>query len=353
MTIVNTLMVTSDVEYSHRLRNYIAKHNSNIKLTILNDVAQLNSIALATYSVVLIGDEFEGYKISLPSGTNCGYLSAKDIGGTINDHNRYCKYRSGETIVNIILDLYSEVSANSNVLQTNANIYVFASAVGGMGASLVSAAYAVMLANRGLRVLHFTFDRYCTPSLFFDGQAQGDFSDFIFSVISSERRNTNLSIKAASLLSTDSSGVKYMNACKNAADMDDILTGDRLKRAFDAIQASGEYDAVVVDLSILDTSAWNIVKDKMKNLYLVSHNDIISQNKLKRVLENLKTNDTRNNTDLLSACRVIINRDVKRQVATGTVDFGVPIIGHIPEYKDGNIRAIINAICLLEMWNNY
>ncbi len=347
MTIINVLLVTNDVEYSHRLRRYITENHGDVKLTILDSVSGLGSVmGASSYSVMLIGEEFQELKFDLPAGMNCGWLCSRDIGGNIGGFRRFCKYRSGETLYNMILELYSDVSAD-----TGTPVYAFTASNGGAGATLVSASFAVRLASGGAKVLYFSFDRYSMPSLIFDGDSHSGMSDFIFAVLASEKRDTNLSVKAASILSRDSSGVKYMQGCKSAVDMDE-LDPARLAKAFAAVQSSDEYGAVVLDIPLSDAAAWEAVQKYITRLFIVTGANAAAQQKLARVSEALRINDARRQTDLYGRCSVIINKDGQRREMTGTTDSGMPIIGAVPRYKDDNIRAVVNAISRLNMWND-
>lgn len=352
MTIINVLLVTSDVDYSHRLRKYITENHGDVKLTILSSASGIAGvIGASSYSVMLIGEEFQALKLELPAGMNCGWLCSRDIGGSFGGYRRFCKYRSGETLYNMILSLYSEVSVDSGSHRAGTPVYAFTASNGGAGSTLVSAAFAVRLASGGAKTLYFSFDRYSMPSLIFDGDTHAGMSDFIFSVLSAEKRDTNLSVKAASILARDSSGVKYMQGCKSAVDMDE-LNPAQLAKAFAAVQSSDEYSAVVVDIPLSDAAAWEAVQKYITRLFVVSGPSVTAQQKLARTSEALRINDARKQTDLCSRCSVIINKDSQRREMTGTTDSGMPVAGYIPRYKDDSVRAVVNAISRLNMWND-
>ncbi len=350
MAMISVLLATSDMEYSHRLQRYISENHRDIKLTILNSIGTLNQlISGALYNVVLIGEEFFEYKPKMPPGIACGWLSARDTADTFDGNKVYCKYRSGEVLYQIILELYSEVSGGHKTNGFSGTpIYAFSSVSGGAGATLVSAALAVRLAMADKKVLFFSFDKYCMPSLMFDGEVRACMSDFIFSVISAEKRSINLSVKAASMLSKDSSGVRYMECCKNAVDMDE-LSEEQLKKAFTALKDSDEYDAIVVDMPLLDKKAREAVDDVMK-LYAVTEPGIIPTKKLERFLNDIKITDTRNGTEFINRCTVIVNKNISRE--QGAADIGGVAARYIPRYKDNDLRALINAVSRLQMWDD-
>lgn len=352
MAIISVLLVTNDVEYSHRLRRYIGENHSDIKLTILNNAENLKRmISEVSFSVILIGDEFIKFLPELPAGMVCGILFPRDMGGEINGHRCFCKYRSGETLYSIILELYSEISTEQKTEKNGASMYVFASANGGAGSTLVSAAAAVRLAVSGKRTLYFSFDRYCMPSLLFNGEVRAGMSDFIFSVLAAEKRNSNLSLKATSLLAKDSTGVKYMDGCKNAVDMDELST-EQLSKAFGALISSDEYEAVVVDIPLLDRNAWETALKHSCRVFAVTESGSIPKQKLERLVESVRIIDARRGTELLSRFSVVINKDLQRREGAGEQLCGVPVAGYIPRYRDSDLRAVVNAISRLNMWND-
>ena len=352
MAIISVLLVTNDVEYSHRLRRYISENHTDVKLTILNNAENLKKmIGEASFSVMLIGEEFAKLLPELPAGMTCGILFPRDMGGELNGHKCYCKYRSGETLYNIILELYSEVSTEQKNAKSGVPVYVFTPASGGAGSTLVSAAVAVRLAMSGKKVLYFSFDRYCMPSLLFDGEARAGMSDFIFSVLAAEKRSSNLSLKAASLLAKDSTGVKYMEGCKNAVDMDE-LSAEQLSKAFGALISSDEYEAVVADIPLLDRAAWEAALKHSYRVYAVTEPGRLSGQKLQRLIESFRITDARKGTELASRCSVVINKDLQRREGAGEQLNGIPVAGYIPRYKDDDLRALVNAISRLQMWND-
>lgn len=354
MTIINVLLVTNDTEYSHRLRRYISEKHSEIKLTLTNNTNELRElINSSSFNVILIGDEFKNIPLDINAGMSCCYLCSRDMGDNLNGIKCFCKYRSGETICSLILELYSEVSSDRLTGSTGTPIFAFTAANGGAGSTVISASFAIKLANCGKKVLFFSFDRFILPTLLFDGESHACMSDFIFAVLASEKRSANLSLKAASMLSTDSSGVKYMNGCKTPADMNE-LTPKQLSKAFAALQTSDEYNAIVVDIPLEAPDAWAAVQSGIKHLFIVTEAGSIPEQKLSRTIDYFKINDTRKNTELLSRGSIIINKDSRRQEQIeGSAAFGTSITGSVPKYRDDNTRAVINAISRLNMWNEY
>ncbi len=348
MAIINVLLFTSDTEYTHRFRKYIGDRHKDVKLTIVNN---LNDYAITTktnsFSVMLIGDEFANESFEIPYGTAYGYLSPTDLGDTLKGHKRFCKYRRGETLYNIILELYSEVStARKTGGISSVQTFVFTS-VGGAGSTLLSAAMAMNLSMNKRRVVYISFDKFSLPSVWFDGQPLGNMSDFIFAVLASEKKNTNLAVKAASLLASDSTGVKYMEGCANPTDMDE-MSPEHTQKAYNAIISSDEYDAVVVDIPLLAESVWKFMLPKAAKLFVVSDNNNVAKLKLRRYLTSLKIADARHGTDILDRTAVIFNKGGQKAGADEQLE--ASIAGVIPKYQDDNPRALINTIARLPMW---
>lgn len=353
MAIINVLLFTSDTEYSHRLRRYIGDRHRDIKLTIVNNTDDLKTTTASIQSnVMLIGEEFAKTPVEVPNGTACGYLTAKDTGETINERKCFCKYRSGETLYSMILDLYSEVSANkASSSAGSAKIYAFTSANGGAGATTAAAALAMKLAMQSKKVLYISFDKYCLPSLWFDGEKRGDMSDFIFAVHASEKKNINLSVKAASLLIKDTTGVKYMEGCSKPADIEE-LSGEQLEKLFNSIASAEEFDAIAVDVPLSFDAVWNFIGPKSAKVFVMTENNSMANQKLTRYIQNVSIADSRNGTDFLEHTQIIMNKDKQHQEWAGGKFEGVTVAGAIPRYKDDNLRALLNAVCRAALWDN-
>ncbi len=352
MATISVLLLTSDIDYSHRLRNYMASRHADIKLCIISDPTQFDTALNANAcSVVLIGAEFADNELYIPEGTGTALFTDKNVGDEYKGRRAFCKYSSGEAVYKFILGIYSEVSGYSKRSEEGLRTYAFFGAGGGTGCTTVSAAFARRLAMVGKKVVYLSLDRYSDMTQWFEGERGGDLSDLIFAVVSAQKKNTNLAAKAASLLSRDPSGVYYLMGCKNAFDYRE-LDNDRVKAIFTAVSSADAFDAIVLDGSFGNELYRTLAEDKADRMYVVSANDVCSNAKLRRFIEDIRISDARaknsNKTSIGEKLSIVMNHTAAFDGAGGTYE-GVKLLGCVPKYND-TTKHIVESVSLLELW---
>lgn len=348
MTTIRVLFLTNDSEYCHRVAPYLAKYHPEIK-PAFSAATQGISEALAKkmYNVVLIGEEFAEYHINVPSGVSGAYLSETDSESEINGLNAVCKYKSGEALYRLILSMFAEVSNIQSVNSSGFQIYAFAGANGGAGATTMAAAFAYRQASLGKKTLYFSCDPFADYSAFLSDKTEGgSLSDLIF-IVKSSAGSKGASLKTAALLKNDVSGVRFLESCKDPYDFE-VLTAEQIEKMLDILSAADEFDCVVIDASIYDERCRKLIMKRADTLFIVAENDNSARAKLKRLMYYLNVADNRGNTDLVSRSMLIFNKNAEQNFAE--VD-GIAFCGSVPKYKDRNIRNIANAAARLDIWN--
>lgn len=349
MTTIRVLFLTNDSEYCHRVAPYFAKYHPEIK-PAFSAATQGISEALAKkmYNVVLIGEEFAGVHITVPSGVSGAYLSETSSDSEINGLNSFCKYKSGEALFRQILSMFAEVSNIQSVNSSGFRVYAFAGANGGAGATTMAAAFAYRQASLGKKTLYFCCDPFADYSAFLADKTEGgSLSDLIF-IVKSASGAKGASLKAAALLKKDVSGVKFLESCKDPYDFE-VLTAEQIEKMLDILSAADEFDCVVIDASIYDERCRKLIMKRADTLFIVAENDSSAKAKLKRLMYYLNVADNRENTDLVSRSALIFNKNAE-QNNTGVE--GIAFCGSVPKYKDRNIRNIANAAARLDIWNS-
>lgn len=340
------LLMTSDVVYCRKLVSYLGNHHPEIKVTILNsDPFPNDAVRQNTYSVILIGEEFAGVHADIPDSAACAYLSENSAGNPVNGKISVCKYRSGEEIYRTILSLFSEVSTVLSTVGGSA-VYSFIGAGGGTGASVAAAALAYRLAAAGKKVLFLNLDKFSDMSqLFFDNTCGGNMGDIIFLIKSNENKNVNLSVKCASILGRDRSGVSFINSCGNPYNFDE-MSYEELAELFKAASSADNFDAVVLDGNIYDPRVWRLISEKSGKIFAVSDNGAFSGQKLKKMLDMFRIIDMRGSESITARLGLILNKGAS---GAGLPD-GINPVGSVPRYADSNPRGIAEAISRLDIW---
>lgn len=351
MATIRVMLVTSDGEYGCRIGQYMSRHHSDIKLSILDSPANINQMMMMnSFSVILIETEFSETVLSLSGRSVAAYLSPFDTQDTLNDKKVFCKYQSGETLYRIILDLFSEVSSTASELNSARQVYAFLSASGGAGASTLAVSFAKRAAAVGRRVIYINFDMLFDNSPFLSGEAIGNMSDLIFAAISAERsRNSiNLSAKAAALMCKDSSGVEFIQCSANPYDCND-LNEERMNSIYNALVGDPPYDTVVLDIQPQNEMQWKLMLSKAGKIFIVAENNPVALSKLSRLTAMMNACESHTG-GIIAKSMIIMNRDKstdRRREVCGEI----PFIGSVPKYNVSDAHEISNAIMKLEMWN--
>ncbi len=342
------LLMTSDVVYCRRIVSYLGNHHPEIKVTILNSEPFPNdAVRQNTYSVILIGEEFAGVHADIPDNAACAYLSENSAGNPVNGKISVCKYKGGEEIYRTILSLFSEVSTVHGTGGDSA-VYSFVGAGGGTGASVAAAALAYKLAATGKKVLFLNLDKFSDKSqLFFDNTCGGNMGDIIFLIKSNENKRINLSVKCASILGRDRSGVNFINSCSNPYNFDE-MSFEELTELFKAASSADNFDAVVLDGSIYDSRVWRLISEKSERIFVVSDNGAFSGQKLNRMLDMFRVIDMRGSESITARLGLILNKGASR----AELPDGINPICSVPRYADSNPRGIAEAISRLDIWTS-
>lgn len=351
MATIRVMLVTSDSEYSGRIGQYMSRHHSDIKLSILDSPANINQMmTMNSFSVILIETEFSETALSLAGRSVAAYLSPFDTQDTLNDKKVFCKYQSGETLYRIILDLFSEVSSTTSTFSSAGQVYAFMSSSGGAGATTLAVSFAKRAAAGGRRVIYINFDMLFDNSPFLSGEAIGNMSDLIFAAISAERsRNSvNLSAKAAALICRDASGIYFVQCSVNPYDCND-LNEERLNAIYNALVGDNPYDTVVLDIQPQNEIQWSLMLSRAEKIYIVTENNPAAASKLSRLAAMLQACESHSG-GIIAKSAIIMNRDRsadwQREICGG-----IPFIGSVPKYSVNDAREISNAVMKLEMWN--
>ena len=347
---ISVLLLTTDIEYCHRLTAYLSQYHTDIKMTVINSVGEISGGALQHIGVTLIGEEFADNAFNVPSNTACAYLVPFETGKEINGKKTFCKYRSGEVIYKIILSLFAEVSA-SPVSNSVGAVYSFVSSSGGAGATTAAAALCYKLAYEGKNVLYLDLDKFSRKNELFEDNADiGNLSDLIFAIKSNHKNEVNLAAKAGSLIKKDISGVKFINGCKLPCDLDE-LSFEELTALYNTLAASDSYDAVIIDGNIYDVNVWKLIYDKSLKIFIITENRNASAEKLSGLLEYIKVHDMRNSENVKEKTEIVSNKNPDYgSNSLSYVNPQIHITSSIPLYKDNKPRNIANAVAKLNWW---
>lgn len=351
MTIINVLLLTNDLEYNTRVGSYMMSHYRDIiRIAAIDSPDKVSgAFSNASFAVVLLGEEYKGLEIPELSGKAVGILTGSRAGDKPDSHY-FCKYSSGPDIYKFVLGLYAEVSTASIKSDTPYRIFSFVSANGGAGSSSVAAGFAMHAASQGKKTLYIGLDEFAPQTGIFGEEGNSCMGDLIFFVMSSARKQINLSAKAAAVISTDDSGVSYLQGCRSANDFEE-MDAAMLAKLIDACIESAEYECVVLDGPFVNPAIREFMIKRSYSLTFVTENQPSAFGRLKRYAEWIDIFDKRNGSEqseLKPRSNIIVN---KSRVAAGDQSIlGMRFIGSIPHYGDSSVRGIADAMSKLGMF---
>lgn len=351
MVTIRVLVITDDSEYCHRLAPYFAKHHPEVKFTFAAPEHDSSDIfANKMCNVALIGEEFLNTSINVPGGVAGAYLTENSSESEINGLRSFCKYKSGETLYRIIVSMFSEVSNVRQFDTQESKVFAFVGANGGAGATTAAVAFAYRQAARGKKTLYFCYDQFADyKSVMSDNTEGKTLSDLIF-IVKSGSGSGNASLKAASMLKNDVSGVKFIENCPDPFEFDN-LTLEHMEKMLEIVSHSNEFDGIVIDANFYDERLRQLILKKADILFIISENNANANAKLCKLIQYLKVMDMRKRTDICSRCVIILNKYTDQNWNGAKFD-GITCFGGIPKYKDNNARNIANAASRLDIWNN-
>lgn len=353
---IKVAICTTDICYSEKITHYFQTHYYD---RFIWDVVTEESFLIDYFNtndadIVLIGEEIKIAIDEIRSKENdekiWAYLVEDIQKETSADIHKIAKYSRADKIYRDLLELYSHKTnvryRNAAIVNDKTEIYAFVSAAGGTGTSTVAVAMAQNYAKLE-KVLYINLENIGASSLVFHGEGKAGFEEIIFALKS---RRKALSIKLASMVSRDNSGVYFFEESKNGLDVMELVQND-LKELLMVIQSMGEYDKVILDvgnsLGEKDISAL-IYAGKV---VVVIENSDISDIKLEKYIQSLRVIENQKKADICTKMILFYNK-VFRQTALPEQKCGVRVAGSYPKIENGTYAGVIERLSELEVSHN-
>lgn len=198
--------------------------------------------------VFIADDAFDIDASVLPRRCSFAYLVDSNGVDSVKGQRAICRFQRSDLIDKQIKNIYSENPAvtRSGLIAENraTNVLIFSSPSGGAGTSSATAACALHFASAGRRALYLNLEKFGCADVFFSGDLAFGMSDVIYALRSGK---TNLSMKLASCVKQDMTGVYFYSQAKSALDMFELTDSDII-RLMNELIASGLYDYIIIDM---------------------------------------------------------------------------------------------------------
>ena len=311
------------------------------------DVALAN-LDSARIDVLLANDGFDINVSQLPKRCSFAYLvDSADI-DSIRDQRAICKFQRADLIYKQILIAYSDNVGRIGFKADgdSGRIVAFTSVGGGVGASTMAAACALHFAAQGKKVLYLNLEKFGTADQFFDGEGQVDMSDVIFALKS---KKASLHIKLKGCVKQDPRGVCFFSKAKHALDMMELNT-EEILRLLKEINATGEYDYIVMDLDFSLSKDQLEVYRQAHGLVLVGNGSAVSNEKTARAFEALTTLEQNADVPLTGRTSFLYNRVSSKNGQTIDAP-GLRVLGGAPVYADASMDRLLAQLQALDVFD--
>ena len=193
------------------------------------------------------------------------------------------KYQRGTSIINQMLDMYSDISkseqwsGNSTSRTRTVSVY---SPVGGSGKTTIALSLASLIANRGFRVMYINFETISSYGAFLKqdgGKSMGE-------IIAGLDKKINVPLKIKSIIKTDPRGIIYFEEFSSIFDMEEI-TDEDIDKLIGAVSEADVCDYIIIDTdSAYDRKTRKILEISELNV-IVSDGSGFGSYKMKKFME--------------------------------------------------------------------
>lgn len=182
------------------------------------------------------------------------------------------KYQRISSMVSEMLMAFAEVSANVEQTNTNAEITVAWSPVGGSGKTTVSLAYAASAVAAGKKVAYLNLEAFSSIQTYFAANGKSISSVF-------EKLDSNVEVLLQGIRQQDNgSGIYYFGPPDNYEDVS-ILSSDDVAKLI--LGCAKDVDEVVVDLSSTYDEKTQKIMELAKKVLLVVSESKVCESKIK------------------------------------------------------------------------
>lgn len=357
---VKVAILEKDEVHQKRLASaFETKYADRAEVYCFSDESVALSNLGSLHAHLLLAEEcFEIDPSALPERCTLAYLTESAEGGSLRDFPAIFKYQHVDQIFRQVLSLCANIAGGSTGIggaSGGAKVLLFASPCGGCGTSTVAAGCALHFALAGKRVLYLDLESFGCVDIFFraqdeanrpQGQTGPDLSDIIYTLKS---KKASLSLKLESCVKRDASDVCFYSAAKNAPDMLELRTEEKL-RLLTELSGCGSYDLLVVDCDFSIGEEGRTLLHAADSVIWVSDGSAAANHKTARAYEALCNLEEGASAPLPERVRLIYNRFGNSGGAMLPAESGPRVLGGLNRFRAGE-RAIADQIATMPLFN--
>lgn len=348
---IKLAILEKDTGYLHRVVNtFTNKFAEKFELYSFTDLeAAMNGLEASGIEIFLANEAFEIDVDRIPGRCGFAYLVESNDIDSINGHAAIGKYQKTEQLHNQIMNLYLDQTKKMITMKSKGekcSVFIFASAVGGIGNTTMAAACAMHYAAQGKEVLYLNLERFGVTSHIFQGDGQNDLHDVIYAVKS---RRMNLGLKLQNYARRSPRGVSFYAQPKLALDRHE-LNGEEIMLLVHELKQTGKFDYIVIDIEFgLDRDTMSLFK-YAQSVVMVSDGSVCANEKTKRAYEALNILAGEKDPAFKERFCLAYNRFSSKQGQMMSIS-GLRLLGGARVYSGGTTEQILEQIMVLDLFD--
>lgn len=317
------------VYVSRLIRYFTTYYIDKIEISAFYDLEKfLEFIQHSPIDIFLASPDLVPADLELPRTMIMAHISEVSQAESLNGVKAVYKYQKAESLYREILGLYAELDKKTAYKESDGTgqLHFFMGASGGVGTTTMAASCAVRLASYGKKVLYFNLEENGILTPFLQGDGTATLSDVLYAVKSNR---SNLVLKLESIVRKSNQGVYFYEPFALALDAHELLA-EELEEILKTIMQYQTYDHIIVDAD--STVLWkrDLLMQFSKNIFIVSDGSVISNMKLKKLLQELALRDQSEEKRNMAKVEVIYNR-FKNTGRKAETEYQEPVFGVIEE----------------------
>lgn len=341
---INVAIYDTDKVYTSRLVNGLQMNCARqISIKSFSDEQIFKTELLKQhFDIAIIAQEFSDLRNEIPDKIMTMIFTSDNGIEEFGQLPAIGKYQSIEKIYKRIIGVYADNAGEMKISGngSTAKMIMVTSVQGGVGVSSLAAAYALNLAGKNKHIFYLNLENFGTSNSFFNGEGQGSFSDVIYALKS---KNINFTMKLQSTIKRDSSGVQFIDGCRNAYDMLE-LTDSEISELLEGISGVQEFDAIVVDYSgTMDARQQMLMKKYADAIIYVNDGSDIGNEKFIRFCEAVRIMEKKEGCSIINKMSLIYNR-YSSHTSRQLEEVPVTLLGGINRIEGISGRDMVNEL---------
>jgi len=345
----NIVLADEDEAYIESLGRYISSvYPSKFNVTVFTKKDSLEKFLSRKeqYDILLITSDL--YSSSVHNSNNGAVIILTDGKDTSfdNDKSLHCinKYQPGEAIIAGIVEYYSAFNDSiEKIISGDKNTLVITvfSPQGGSGKTVISMGLAALLTQKGLKVLHLSFESVPSMECFINqDEGKNGLSGLIFYL---KERKKNLSFKIDTSISySDDMGINFIPPVQCSLDLDE-LNSDDVAVLLAGVRSLSKFDTVIIDTDSVLNSRNISLMDESNYVVMPLLQGALTEVKLEMMRRIIKLLKNDNEQVLFEKVIPIINKYNQRSTEKEIIINGSAVKIKIPYLNDLFIKDAKNC----------